>query len=122
MGPVWTPRRNVKPAVGWIFGVYNGLTFLLGVQTGPIFDARGPRALICKRQTIVDAKDPSHGFRTVAAELIPQEVCLECSYAQTGPIFDARGPRALICCGGILTILYLMLLGICTEYSGQRWQ
>ncbi|KAF3029825.1 hypothetical protein E8E15_008739 [Penicillium rubens] len=53
-------------AVGWIFGVYNGLTFLLGVQTGPIF--------------------------------------------------DARGPRALICCGGILTILYLMLLGICTEY------
>lgn len=53
-------------AVGWIFGVYNGLTFLLGVQAGPIF--------------------------------------------------DARGPRALICCGGVLTILYLMLLSICREY------
>ncbi|KAF4975186.1 hypothetical protein FZEAL_7994 [Fusarium zealandicum] len=53
-------------AVGWIFGVYNGLTFLLGVQAGPIF--------------------------------------------------DARGPRGLIFCGGVLTILYLMLLGICTEY------
>jgi MFS family permease len=33
-------------AVGWIFGVFNGLTFLLGVQAGPIFDARGPRGLI----------------------------------------------------------------------------
>ncbi|KAJ5150628.1 uncharacterized protein N7500_010817 [Penicillium coprophilum] len=53
-------------AVGWIFGVYNGLTFLLGIQAGPIF--------------------------------------------------DARGPRGLICCGGVLTVLYLMLLGICTEY------
>ena len=53
-------------AVGWIFGVYNGLTFLLGIQAGPIF--------------------------------------------------DTRGPRGLVCCGGILTILYLMLLGICTEY------
>ncbi|KAJ6189736.1 hypothetical protein N7519_004644 [Penicillium mononematosum] len=58
---------NYSPeAVGWIFGVYNGLTFLLGIQAGPIF--------------------------------------------------DARGPRELICCGGILTILYLMLLGTCTEY------
>ncbi|CAG7953245.1 unnamed protein product [Penicillium nalgiovense] len=58
---------NYSPeAVGWIFGVYNGLTFLLGIQAGPIF--------------------------------------------------DARGPRELICCGGTLTIIYLMLLGICTEY------
>ncbi|KAJ5373491.1 hypothetical protein N7517_005497 [Penicillium concentricum] len=53
-------------AVGWIFGVYNGLTFLLGIQAGPIF--------------------------------------------------DAKGPRGLICCGGVLTSLYLMLLGFCTEY------
>jgi hypothetical protein len=53
-------------AVGWVFGIYNGLTFLLGVQTRPIF--------------------------------------------------DARGPRLLIACRGVLTVLYLMLLGICTQY------
>lgn len=59
--------RNYTPAsIGWIFGVYNGLTFLLGVQTGPIF--------------------------------------------------DARGPRPLIACGGVLTVLYLMLLGVCDKY------
>jgi hypothetical protein len=53
-------------AVGWVFGIYNGLTFLLGVKTGPIF--------------------------------------------------DARGLRLLIACRGVLTVLYLMLLGICTQY------
>ena len=53
-------------SIGWIFGVYNGLTFLLGVQAGPIF--------------------------------------------------DARGPRELIAVGGALTVLYLMLLGVCTSY------
>ncbi|KAH7140064.1 major facilitator superfamily domain-containing protein [Dactylonectria estremocensis] len=53
-------------AVGWIFGVYNGLTFLLGVQAGPIF--------------------------------------------------DARGPRELVFCGGVCTVLYLVLLGFCTQY------
>lgn len=37
---------HTPASIGWIFGVYNGLTFLLGVQTGPIFDARGPRQLI----------------------------------------------------------------------------
>ncbi|KAJ3540141.1 hypothetical protein NM208_g5196 [Fusarium decemcellulare] len=59
-------RHYSTEDVGWIFGVYNGLTFLLGVQAGPIF--------------------------------------------------DARGPRALICCGGVMTVLYLMLLSICKEY------
>ncbi|KAJ6447275.1 sulfotransferase family domain-containing protein [Purpureocillium lavendulum] len=53
-------------AVGWIFGVYNGLTFLVGCQAGPIFDARGPRELIAG--------------------------------------------------GGVLTVVYLMLLGICDQY------
>ncbi|KAJ5723941.1 hypothetical protein N7488_001976 [Penicillium malachiteum] len=32
--------------VGWIFGMFPFLTFFCGVQIGPIFDARGPRALI----------------------------------------------------------------------------
>ncbi|OAQ77989.1 MFS monocarboxylate transporter [Purpureocillium lilacinum] len=59
--------RDYTPfTVGWIFGVYNGLTFLLGFQSGPIFDARGPRELIAG--------------------------------------------------GGVLTVLYLMLLGVCDRY------
>ncbi|CAH0003412.1 unnamed protein product [Clonostachys byssicola] len=53
-------------AIGWIFGVYTGLTFLLGVQVGPIF--------------------------------------------------DATGPRQLIGVGGLTTVLYLVLLGQCSEY------
>ncbi|KAI5304871.1 hypothetical protein KEM56_005782 [Ascosphaera pollenicola] len=62
-----TQLSDYRPEIiGWIFGVYNGLTFLLGTQAGPIF--------------------------------------------------DARGPRVLICCGGVLTILFLMLLGVCTKY------
>ncbi|KAJ5628945.1 hypothetical protein N7490_011173 [Penicillium lividum] len=32
--------------VGWIFGMFAFLTFFCGVQIGPIFDARGPRALV----------------------------------------------------------------------------
>lgn len=32
--------------VSWIFGVYNFLIFFGGLQIGPIFDAKGPRALI----------------------------------------------------------------------------
>lgn len=32
--------------VGWIFGVYIFLTFLFGVQIGPLFDARGPFLLM----------------------------------------------------------------------------
>ncbi|KAF4952637.1 hypothetical protein FSARC_12599 [Fusarium sarcochroum] len=59
-------QSSSTTAVGWIFGVYNGLAFLLGIQAGPIF--------------------------------------------------DARGPRELIFCGGVCTVLYLLLLGFCTEY------
>lgn len=40
-------RDSSSTAVGWIFGVFTGLTFLLGIQVGPVFDARGPRELIC---------------------------------------------------------------------------
>lgn len=32
--------------ISWIFGVYNFLIFFGGLQIGPIFDAKGPRALI----------------------------------------------------------------------------
>lgn len=32
--------------IGWIFSIYAFLTWLLGVQVGPTFDAMGPRVLI----------------------------------------------------------------------------
>ncbi|KAJ5416348.1 hypothetical protein N7491_011383, partial [Penicillium cf. griseofulvum] len=32
--------------ISWIFGVYNFLIFFGGLQIGPIFDAKGPRALL----------------------------------------------------------------------------
>ncbi|KAI9837100.1 MAG: hypothetical protein M1819_000751 [Sarea resinae] len=32
--------------VGWIFSVYVFLSFFCGIQIGPIFDAKGPRALV----------------------------------------------------------------------------
>ncbi|KAJ5134948.1 hypothetical protein N7526_006313 [Penicillium atrosanguineum] len=35
---------------------------------------------------------------------------------QVGPIFDTKGPRLLVLCGGVGTLLYLVLLGFCTEY------
>ncbi|KAH8657779.1 major facilitator superfamily domain-containing protein [Xylariales sp. PMI_506] len=35
---------------------------------------------------------------------------------QVGPIFDARGARVLIGCSGVCTVLFLMLLGVCTQY------
>lgn len=61
-------RDSSSTSVGWIFGVFTGLTFLLGILVGPIF--------------------------------------------------DARGPHELICLGGAATVLYLMLLSVCSEY----WQ
>lgn len=33
-----------------------------------------------------------------------------------GPVFDARGPRALIMAGGMGTVSFLLLLGVCTRY------
>ncbi|KAJ5919531.1 hypothetical protein N7454_009366 [Penicillium verhagenii] len=35
---------------------------------------------------------------------------------QVGPIFDAKGPRILVTCGGIGTVLSMVLLGLCTKY------
>ncbi|KAJ5398294.1 hypothetical protein N7509_006407 [Penicillium cosmopolitanum] len=32
--------------IAWIFGIYSFLAFFCGIQVGPIFDAKGPRALI----------------------------------------------------------------------------
>ncbi|KAJ5601750.1 hypothetical protein N7510_011284 [Penicillium lagena] len=39
-------QSHSSGAVGWIFGLYSFFTFFCGIQVGPIFDARGPRALI----------------------------------------------------------------------------
>lgn len=35
---------------------------------------------------------------------------------QIGPVFDAHGPRWLILAGSLLTLLSLLLLGVCTQY------
>jgi len=35
-----------ESTIGWIFGIYAFLAFFLGVQIGPIFDAKGPRYLV----------------------------------------------------------------------------
>ena len=32
--------------IGWIFGIYSFLSFFLGIQIGPMFDAYGPRLLV----------------------------------------------------------------------------
>ena len=32
--------------IGWIFSVFTFLAFFLGIQIGPIFDAKGPRVLV----------------------------------------------------------------------------
>ena len=32
--------------IGWIFSLYTFLAFFCGIQIGPIFDAKGPRALV----------------------------------------------------------------------------
>lgn len=33
-------------SIGWIFGIYSFVTWVCGVQIGPVFDAIGPRGLI----------------------------------------------------------------------------
>ncbi|KAF2812859.1 MFS general substrate transporter [Mytilinidion resinicola] len=35
-----------ESTIGWIFSVYVFLSFFCGIQIGPIFDAKGPKALI----------------------------------------------------------------------------
>lgn len=39
------PNESVA-RLGWIFGFYTFMSFFCGIQTGPIFDAYGPRGLI----------------------------------------------------------------------------
>lgn len=38
--------NDSKFAIGWIFSIYAFVTWLCGVQVGPVFDAMGPRPLI----------------------------------------------------------------------------
>ncbi|OQD59961.1 hypothetical protein PENPOL_c036G03018 [Penicillium polonicum] len=47
---------------GWIFGLFTFLTFFCGIQIGPIFDARGPRFLICLGSILVMTMMVSLGF------------------------------------------------------------
>lgn len=49
---------------GWIFGVYAFLTFLCGVQIGPIFDARGPRLLVLAGSILTIVQMIALGFCT----------------------------------------------------------
>lgn len=39
-------RDHTESTVGWIFGIYAFLSFFLGLQIGPVFDAKGPRVLV----------------------------------------------------------------------------
>lgn len=39
-------RDESTGQIGWIFGVYLFLLFAVGVQIGPVFDARGPREMV----------------------------------------------------------------------------
>lgn len=39
-------RDKTESAIGWIFGIYAFLSFFLGIQIGPLFDAKGPRHLV----------------------------------------------------------------------------
>ncbi|KIX04523.1 uncharacterized protein Z518_05393 [Rhinocladiella mackenziei CBS 650.93] len=37
---------HTESTIGWIFGIYAFLSFFLGIQIGPVFDAKGPRWLV----------------------------------------------------------------------------
>ncbi|OAP64071.1 hypothetical protein AYL99_00043 [Fonsecaea erecta] len=39
-------RSLSESTIGWIFGIYAFLSFVLGIQIGPVFDAKGPRWLV----------------------------------------------------------------------------
>lgn len=45
---IGTHQLNHLPSgsVGWIFSLYVALAFFCGAQVGPVFDAKGPRALV----------------------------------------------------------------------------
>ena len=41
--------------VGWIFGLYLFVSFSIGIQTGPLFDAKGPKLLMVVGSTCLVA-------------------------------------------------------------------
>lgn len=55
-------------SVGWIFSVYIFLTFLCGIFIGPVFDARGPRALVFAGSVLMMASVLLMGICTGACE------------------------------------------------------
>ena len=44
-------RSYSTSEVGWIFGLYLFLAYFSGIQTGPLFDAQGPKVLMIARST-----------------------------------------------------------------------
>ncbi|KAL4808969.1 major facilitator superfamily domain-containing protein [Aspergillus unguis] len=50
--------------IAWIFGIFAFLTFFGGVQVGPIFDAKGPRALVFAGSVLVMVMVVTMGFCT----------------------------------------------------------
>ena len=59
------PLSEYTPGtIGWIFSVYTFLTFFCGIIIGPVFDARGPRALILGGSILIMGTMISLGFCT----------------------------------------------------------
>lgn len=57
------PLSEYTPGTtGWIFSVYTFLTFFCGIVIGPVFDARGPRALILAGSILIMGTMTSLGF------------------------------------------------------------
>ncbi|KAF5012314.1 hypothetical protein FDECE_1623 [Fusarium decemcellulare] len=57
-------REYGSGQIGWIFSFFTFLTFFCGILIGPIFDARGPRALVFLGSTLIMAMMISLGFCT----------------------------------------------------------
>lgn len=51
--------------ISWIFGLYNFLVFFCGIQIGPVFDARGPRLLMCIGSSLIILTFVLMGFCSV---------------------------------------------------------
>ncbi|KAI0483298.1 major facilitator superfamily domain-containing protein [Xylariaceae sp. FL0804] len=57
-------RGRSSSAIGWVFSAYLFVVFLAGVQAGPIFDRRGPRALVAAGGLLVVASQMLLGLCT----------------------------------------------------------
>ncbi|WAO96909.1 MFS domain-containing protein [Fusarium falciforme] len=57
-------REYSSGKIGWIFSLYTFLTFFCGILIGPIFDARGPQALIFLGSVLLIATMVTLGFCT----------------------------------------------------------